>query len=53
MQREVEQMHVPLFVGTSVPIKYGGMLLSGLWHSRAVKRFKPDVIHLHTASVAA
>src|SRR5436190_867375 len=43
MQRELEQMNVPLFVGTSVPIKFGGMLLSGMWHARAVKRFKPDV----------
>ncbi len=48
MQRELEQMNVPLFVGTSVPIKFGGMLLSGVWHAGAVKRFKPDVIHLHT-----
>ena len=30
MQRELEQMNVPLFVGTSVPIKFGGMLLSGM-----------------------
>src|ERR1051325_1513186 len=45
MQRELEQMQIPLFVGTSVPIKFGGMLLSGMWHARAVKHFRPEVIH--------
>jgi glycosyltransferase involved in cell wall biosynthesis len=48
MRRELEEMQIPLFVGTSVPIKFGGMLLSGLWQARAVKQFKPDIIHLHT-----
>lgn len=48
MRRELEEMNVPLHVGTSVPIKRGGMLLAGWWFAKAVKRFRPDIIHLHT-----
>lgn len=48
MRRELEAMGVPLHVGTSMPIKFGGMLLAGHWFARAVKRFRPDLIHLHT-----
>lgn len=48
MKRELQEMNVPLFVGTSVPIKRGGMLLAGWWGGRAVKQFRPDLIHLHT-----
>jgi glycosyltransferase involved in cell wall biosynthesis len=48
MMRELEELNVPLFVGTSVPIKFGGMLLAGIWGAKAVKRFRPDIIHLHT-----
>lgn len=48
MKAELEQLGVPLFVGTSVPIKRGGMLLAGHWFAKAIKQFKPDLIHLHT-----
>lgn len=48
MKRELEEMSVPLYVGTSVPIKRGGMLLAGWWGGKAVKDFNPAVIHLHT-----
>jgi glycosyltransferase involved in cell wall biosynthesis len=48
MKRELEQLNIPLYVGTSVPIKRGGMLLAGWWGGKAVKHFKPDLIHLHT-----
>ncbi|HVT89954.1 MAG TPA: glycosyltransferase [Tepidisphaeraceae bacterium] len=48
MQRELQEMSVPLYVGTSVPIKFGGMVLSGLWAARAVRQSQPDLIHLHT-----
>lgn len=48
MKRELEEMSVPLYVGTGVPIKRGGMLLAGWWGARAVKSYRPDIIHLHT-----
>ncbi len=48
MQRELADMNVPLFVGTRMPIKFGGMLLAGLWGAKGVKQFRPDIIHLHT-----
>jgi glycosyltransferase involved in cell wall biosynthesis len=48
MKRELEQMQIPIFVGTKVPIKFGGMFLAGLWFFRAAKNFSPDIIHLHT-----
>lgn len=48
MKRELDEMNVPVHVGTSVPIKRGGMLLAGHWFSKAVKQFQPDIIHLHT-----
>jgi glycosyltransferase involved in cell wall biosynthesis len=48
MTQELRDMNVPLYVGTSVPIKFGGMALAGWWFGKAVKQFKPDIIHLHT-----
>jgi glycosyltransferase involved in cell wall biosynthesis len=48
MTEELRLMNVPLYVGTSVPIKFGGMALAGWWFAKAVKQFKPDIIHLHT-----
>lgn len=48
MEAELRELNVPLHIGTSVPIKFGGMLLSGWWFAKAVKQFKPDIIHLHT-----
>jgi len=48
MKSELEEIRVPLFVGTRVPIKFGGMFLAGLRAAEAVRRFRPDIIHLHS-----
>jgi glycosyltransferase involved in cell wall biosynthesis len=48
MKRELNQLQVPVFDGTRMPMRYGGMLSSGIQAARAVKRFAPDVIHVHT-----
>src|SRR5262245_13594097 len=48
MKSELAEMNVPLHLGTSVPIKRGGMLLAWWWFARTVEQFQPDVIHLHT-----
>lgn len=48
MQRELTGMQTPLFTGTRLPLKWGGMLPAGLRAARAVKTFRPDLIHLHT-----
>lgn len=45
---ELHDMRVPLYVGTSIPIKQGGMLTAGWWGGKAVRDFSPDLIHLHT-----
>ena len=48
MLRELEALDCGLYVGTRVPFKFGGMLLAGRGMARAVARFEPDIIHLHT-----
>jgi glycosyltransferase involved in cell wall biosynthesis len=39
---------LPWFDGTRLPVKRGGMLTGGLSLGRAIRRFRPDIIHLHT-----
>ena len=48
MAAELAEAHVPLFTGTRVPMKIGGILLAGLGAAAAVRRFQPDLIHVHT-----
>lgn len=48
MRAELKAMGVSLHVGTAAPIKYGGLVLAGWRAAQAVKRFQPDLIHLHT-----
>lgn len=48
MKSELEQLSVPLYLGTKLPIKLGGMVAAGLLLGRAVRHFRPDLIHLHT-----
>lgn len=35
------------FAGTRLPLKAGGMVTGGLALARAIRAFRPDVIHLH------
>ena len=48
MQRELGQTHLAHHRGTRAPFKLGGMALAGLGLARAVREFRPDIIHLHT-----
>lgn len=48
MRRELEETRTPLFTGTRVPLKWGGLLFAGQSAARTVAAFQPDLIHLHT-----
>lgn len=48
MRRELEETRTPLFTGTRVPLKWGGLVFAGQRAARAVSVFRPDLIHLHT-----
>lgn len=39
---------VPISVGTRLPMKLGGALVAGAKLSRLIRRYRPDVVHLHT-----
>lgn len=47
-KRELDEMNVPLFTGTKIPMKLGGMFTSGRKLKAAIRSFRPDVVHLHT-----
>lgn len=48
MKSELAALGVPLFAGRRFPMRYGGMIVAGVEAGRAVRRFKPDIIHVHT-----
>ncbi len=48
MRDELAETSTPVFTGTHLPTKWGGLLLAGLSAARAVRQFQPDIIHLHT-----
>jgi len=48
LAEEVRQLGLPLHVGARVPMRFGGVITSGIGMACAVKRVKPDLIHLHT-----
>lgn len=48
MQKQLRDLNVPVFQGTSVDFKYGGALFAARSLRRAINEFKPDIIHLHT-----
>lgn len=48
MKRELDETGVALYTGTGTPIKFGGLALAAIRHARAVVRFDPHIIHLHT-----
>ena len=47
-RRDLAAAGVPLHPGTRFPFKLGGMLLAGHRLALAVRRFRPDLLHLHT-----
>lgn len=48
MRAELAELAIPLHFGTRVPMKAGGIFLAGIGAARAVARFQPNIIHLHT-----
>jgi glycosyltransferase involved in cell wall biosynthesis len=45
---EVRALNIPLHLGARVPMRFGGVITSGIGLTRVVKRVQPDLIHLHT-----
>ncbi|MGC4073691.1 MAG: glycosyltransferase family 4 protein [Nibricoccus sp.] len=45
---EVHSLNIPLHLGMRVPMRFGGVITSGIGLTRVVKRVRPDLIHLHT-----
>ncbi|ATC63162.1 hypothetical protein CMV30_03860 [Nibricoccus aquaticus] len=45
---EVHTLGIPLHLGARVPMRFGGVITSGIGLTRVVKRVCPDLIHLHT-----
>ena len=41
MKRELAEMQIPIYLGTNVPIKFGGMFFAGLWCSARSKNSSP------------
>lgn len=48
MRAELARDQTPLYPGTRVPLRWGGLIPAALSAARAVRRWKPDIIHLHT-----
>lgn len=48
MQAELAAARVPWFQGTRLTMKLGGMVPGALALARAVRAFRPDLIHYHT-----
>ena len=48
LEKRLRQANLPLFSGLEWPLKAGGMIPAAFALQRAVRRFKPDIIHLHT-----
>ncbi|MSU23199.1 MAG: glycosyltransferase [Opitutus sp.] len=48
LRRELAAAQTPLFCGTRLPLKWGGLLPAGWRAASAVQAFRPDLIHLHT-----
>lgn len=48
LKHQLITSHIPLATGPRIPMRLGGMLTGGIGLARAVRRFQPNVIHLHT-----
>jgi len=53
MRQELAVADVPWFPGTRLPVKRGGMLTGGIALARAIRRFRPDVVHFHSETPEA
>ncbi|UQN09752.1 glycosyltransferase [Deinococcus sp. QL22] len=48
MQTRLEQLQIPVYSGTTLDMKRGGMIHAGLALRRLLRRVRPDIVHLHT-----
>jgi len=48
MAARAQKLGVPVFYGTGRGFKSGGVVLAALALAKAVRRFRPDVLHVHT-----
>ncbi len=48
MHAELTSLGVPCYFGTRLPIKWGGMATGGRSMARALRAFRPHIVHLHT-----
>jgi len=48
LAQEVRTLGLPLHIGARVPMRFGGVITSGIGLARVIRRVKPDLIHLHT-----
>lgn len=53
MERELAQRSIPWFRGTRVPNKLGGPLTGGWALHRALRDFRPDIVHCHAEPAEA
>ncbi len=53
MEAELRALGVPWFRGTKVTMKAGGPFPGGLALGRAVRHFRPDILHLHAEPTEA
>jgi len=48
MKARLDRAGIPVYTGTSLDMKRGGMLVGAWQLRRALRRVRPDVVHLHT-----
>ena len=48
LEQEVQAEGIPYHTGSSIPMRYGGMLTGAYGLARSIRRFDPDIVHLHS-----
>lgn len=48
MHARLERLRIPVYSGTTLDMKRGGMIHAGLALRRLLRRIRPDIVHLHT-----
>jgi glycosyltransferase involved in cell wall biosynthesis len=45
---ELRRMHIPVNLGPRVPMRFGGLASGAFGLAQSLRRFQPDLVHLHT-----
>lgn len=48
LAEDVRKLGLPLHIGARIPMRFGGVITSGIGMARVMRRVKPDLVHLHT-----